>query len=209
MHGGSCELDDANRMPLDNDSDLTSLQRTVAHALRHAPEYYFLEMDSCGWVDFDHLLLALRYHRRSWLGLTRSDLQRVIKKAQGWAQFEIKGNRIRALYGHSLDLPEVACMALPPYVLYHGTCGSLRDAIRVEGLRPMNRTRVQLSSNWNYSFNVAHAKAIRPMVLSIRARDAADSGTTFWKCSCHNWLAVSVPAQFVEFPPPGKATRPI
>jgi putative RNA 2'-phosphotransferase len=189
--------DAVSNLHADLSREREGLLRTIAHALRHAPEQYYLEMDSGGWVDIQHLLLALQYQRRRWLNLTSSDLRKVIGKSSDSSRFEVKGNRIRASYGHSVDVPELSPAAFPPHILYHGTCGTLLEVIRAEGLRPMGRSRVQLSSNWKYSHTVARTKATQPIVLSVQASAAADSGVMFWKCNSHAWLADSLPAQFI------------
>ncbi|MBI3468413.1 MAG: RNA 2'-phosphotransferase, partial [Planctomycetes bacterium] len=74
-----------------------------SHALRHAPEKYFLIMDSRGAVDLECFLLAIRYHRPEWASLTVEDIHRI--SGSGWnTRFEISGTRIRALYGHSVPI---------------------------------------------------------------------------------------------------------
>lgn len=60
-------------MTLDK-QDLGALSRTLLHALRHAPEKYFLELDDDGWVNLDLLLLALQYERPEWSSIRVNDL---------------------------------------------------------------------------------------------------------------------------------------
>jgi len=55
-------------MALEN-HDQVAFSRTLLHALRHAPEQYFLELGSGGWVSLDHVALALRYARAGWSDL--------------------------------------------------------------------------------------------------------------------------------------------
>ena len=45
--------------------DQSALARTLFHALRHAPEHYFLELDAEGWTVANNVLLALRMRDRS------------------------------------------------------------------------------------------------------------------------------------------------
>lgn len=47
-----------------NRAELRRLSRTVAHALRHEPWLYELEMDEAGWVPVEQLLDALRSKRQ-------------------------------------------------------------------------------------------------------------------------------------------------
>lgn len=173
-----------------------ALLRTLAHALRHKPQSYFLEMDSDGWVDMNHLLLALRHQHANWSALTSSDLQRIVE-AGPYPRFEIRNRRMRALYGHSINVISVPTPDIPPGKLYHGTCQTLLDSIREIGLQPMGRRYVHLSTSWNYSKNVASSKASRPVVLTIRAKAAATAGITFWKSCNHVWLVNSLSPEFI------------
>jgi putative RNA 2'-phosphotransferase len=49
--------------------DLTRLSKTLAHALRHAPWLYELELDDAGWTPVAALLQALRQQRPAWCTL--------------------------------------------------------------------------------------------------------------------------------------------
>lgn len=178
------------------------LLRTVAHALRHEPEAHFLEMDADGWVDLDLLLLSLRYSRPECGQLSADDL-RVVAGEEGSARFEIKGDKIRALYGHSCATNQYRSSQEQPVFLYHGTRADLLDSIRVDGLRPMRRKFVQLSSVWDYASAVAHKETGTPVVLVVGAYKAAEAGTAFYPANGHVWLADAVPPQFILIPSPG------
>lgn len=172
-----------------------SLLRTIAFALRHDPHRFFLSMDAEGWVNLDHLLLALRHERREWADIDLTSLRRVTQNNNG-TRIEVQGNRIRALYGHSVCGVGDATPVLPPPLLYHGTCmGNVGEILRLD-LQPMRRNHVHLTSDWNYANEVAATKS-RPVVLSVRAQVAADTGVRFWKTNEHVWLSDAIPAQFV------------
>lgn len=187
-------------MLLENDRPL--FLRTVAHALRHAPESHFLEMDADGWVDLDLLLLSLRYSRPECGPLSADDLKAVVGE-EGAARFEIKGDKIRALYGHSRATSQYRPSPERPVFLYHGTRADLLDSIRADGLRPMRRRFVHLSSDWNYASAVANKETGTPVVLVVGAYKAAEAGTAFYPANGHVWLADTVPPQFLLIPSPG------
>jgi len=96
------------------------LSKRVAHALRHAPWVYELELDEEGWAPVDQLLTALRQARREWRDLTVDDLAAMIAHS-GKRRYEMRDGRIRALYGHSLPGKLRKEQARPPDILYHGT----------------------------------------------------------------------------------------
>jgi putative RNA 2'-phosphotransferase len=79
------------------------VSKVLSHALRHAPWLYELELDDEGWASLDAVLAALRAEHESWQGLLRADLERVVAGGAK-RRHEIAGDRIRALYGHSLRL---------------------------------------------------------------------------------------------------------
>lgn len=60
-------------------------------------------------------------------------------------RYEVDGNYIRAVYGHSVDVAiqsgDTAPSAIPE-TLYHGTAEGNLDAILTDGLRPMSRQKV-------------------------------------------------------------------
>ena len=68
-------------------------------------------------------------------------------------RFELKDDKIRALYGHSyyyssnLFTKIHKTASKPPAILYHGTSPSAAKNIMSEGLRPINRQYVHLSTD--------------------------------------------------------------
>ncbi|MGB2698184.1 MAG: RNA 2'-phosphotransferase, partial [Candidatus Zixiibacteriota bacterium] len=75
-----------------------SISKFMALVLRHSPERFGLKLDSRGFVPLDKLLKVLQ-NRFSKIELV--DIQK-IGDASSKERFEIKGNKIRARYGHSI-----------------------------------------------------------------------------------------------------------
>src|SRR5689334_1737897 len=96
------------------------LSRAISHALRHEPWLYELEIDDEGWTSLTRLIEALRRTEPAWQSLGRSDVERMIAKADK-QRHEMVGDRIRALYGHSLPGKLTKEPAEPPAALFHGT----------------------------------------------------------------------------------------
>ena len=88
------------------DNSGVQLSKLVSHALRHEPWLYELELDDEGWVSVDALLAAVRSRGGPWENIGRQDLTDMIESATK-QRHELEGDRIRALYGHSV--PSVAC----------------------------------------------------------------------------------------------------
>jgi putative RNA 2'-phosphotransferase len=172
------------------------LSRVVSHALRHEPWLYELELDEAGWVSVQSLVEALRLER-GWSSLTVGDVEAMVAGA-GKQRHEIRGGRIRALYGHSLPGRIDRVPAAPPVELFHGTSPAAAEAIRVDGLHPMGRQFVHLSADRDTARAVGARKAPEPVILAVAAREAAAAGVAFYVGNEKVWLADSVPARFIE-----------
>lgn len=174
----------------------TDLSRAVSHALRHEPWLYELELDEAGWVSVQSLVEALRLER-GWSSLAVGDVEAMVAGASK-QRHEIRGGRIRALYGHSLPGRVERVPAPPPVELFHGTSPAATGVIRVEGLRPMGRQFVHLSVDRATAEAVGARKAPEPVILAVAAREAAAAGLAFYVGNEKVWLADSVPARFIE-----------
>lgn len=100
--------------------DFNLLSKAVSHALRHEPWLYELELDDQGWVDIEDLISALQCQRSEWKELSQADIVKMINTSSK-QRHEMDGNRIRALYGHSLSGKLQKRQAVPPERLFHGT----------------------------------------------------------------------------------------
>ncbi|MBI3468412.1 MAG: RNA 2'-phosphotransferase [Planctomycetes bacterium] len=83
-------------------------------------------------------------------------------------------------------------------MLYHGTALERLPSIQQDGLRPMQRQQVHLTSNEKYAQTVAASTGDYPIVLSVQAGDAFRAGVAFHQASCHVWLTDAVPPQFIS-----------
>lgn len=176
--------------------DLTALNRTMSHALRHEPWLYELKLDSEGWTPVEALLAALRSEKAEWKDLGPADFAEVIRTSAK-NRHEMRDGRIRALYGHSIPGKLARTASPPPERLYHGTSPKALDAIRESGLLPMARQYVHLSNNRPDAVAVGRRKHPQPVILSVRAADAAAAGVAFHAGNDKVWLADGVPWRFI------------
>jgi putative RNA 2'-phosphotransferase len=172
------------------------LSKLLSLILRHEPEKFGLALDDEGWVGLPELLTAVR-QRRDWQQATEVEIQEVVESSDK-QRFEIDGERIRARYGHSVpqavSYPEVE----PPELLYHGTSPEVLPAIRAEGLRSMKRQYVHLSVDTEQARAVGRRHSSRPVILTVRAREAWQAGVKFYQPEARLYLSPAVPAAFVE-----------
>ncbi|MFJ3494930.1 RNA 2'-phosphotransferase [Streptomyces sp. NPDC086091] len=176
-------------------------QRTVkvskylAKHLRHQPERIGLVLDEGGWTEIEALIAAARAHG---FRFSRDELDHVVA-ANDKKRFAVEGTRIRASQGHSVEVDLGLPPATPPAYLYHGTVARTLDAIRAEGLRPMNRHDVHLSADRQTATRVG-ARRGRPVVLSVDAGTMHRDGHVFRVSANGVWLTRAVPPAYLRFP---------
>ncbi len=178
------------------DMDYMRLSKTVAYALRHDPWLYELELDEEGWTSIESLLSALREGKREWENVTEEDLHKIIKD-ESKKRYEIKDDKIRALYGHSLEKRIKKEPGEPPEFLFHGTSEKAYEKIKEIGLRPMSRQYVHLSIDTDMAQKVGKRKNKNPVILKVLAGKAYKDKINFYKGNEHVWLSDYVPPKYI------------
>ncbi len=177
--------------------DPVKLSKTLAHALRHAPQDYNLALDDQGWADAHALITTLRA-RRAFATLSLEALAHFVDHQQDKRRFELVDGRIRACYAHSIPTPIAREPATPPDLLYHGTPPRAVEAILREGLKPMSRQHVHMSDDVKTALVVGSRRAQTPTLLVIDASAAHRAGVTFYHGNDETWLADAVPPAFIR-----------
>jgi putative RNA 2'-phosphotransferase len=179
------------------DFDPARLVRTIGFALRHNPAHFGLDLDEGGWASLEDLVIAIRFDRYDWALIDEPVLKAVIG---GSDRFEIRDSRIRATYGHSIELGKPPPVAAPPPLLFHGTTEEALEAIRREGLKPMGRRFVHLTSDREYAMQVANAKQSDTVVI-VQAATANIAGRVFRCASSRVWLTERIEPVFLATGP--------
>ena len=174
--------------------------KAISYVLRHNPSQFGIELDSEGWVDIDVLCKALETHNPC-AYVTREGIEAIIAASEK-KRFEIKGNRIRATYGHSIEQKIEYTPQKPPTVLYHGTTHQAYREIAGlsgKGLKPMGRQYVHLSSDIKTAITVGKRRDPNPIVFSINARLMYDDGIEFYHTGNDTtWLCDSIPKYYIK-----------
>jgi putative RNA 2'-phosphotransferase len=173
------------------------ISRAMSHALRHEPWLYELELDDEGWAPVDALIEALRRAGPEWKLILRADVERVLVQADK-KRHELEGDRVRALYGHSVPGKLKKEAAPPPPLLFHGTSADVVSEIMASGLLPMGRQYVHLSAARDVAIEVGKRKGANLVVLVVDAARAHEAGVAFYTGNEKVWLADHVPPQFVS-----------
>ena len=169
----------------------------LSYVLRHNPGALDLDLDPGGWADVDALIERARTEGRS---LSRARLRHVLDAGEK-TRFTLSadGAKIRANYGHSIDVDLGLEPTAPPERLYHGTARQALPAIREEGLRPQSRQYVHLSPTPDEATAVGRRHGT-PVVLPIKAPALHDAGHTLYRSTDTVWLTRRVPPSFIQFP---------
>lgn len=162
----------------------TRLSKFLSGALRHFPDDAGIELDESGWADYDDVLAAVTRK----YGWADARALRAVIATDPKGRFErepatnaggtdeasaggpgTEAGRVRAAYGHSVDVDLDAGDGPVPDALYHGTAPRNLAAIREEGLRPMGRQQVHLSGTREEALAVGRRHAADPALLRIDA----------------------------------------
>jgi len=180
---------------------LIKLSKFLALILRHQPERFALALDEEGWASLSEIMEILK-GLPNFRWANRSDVMEVVEEGtgDGKKRFEVKDGRVRALYGHSFDRPIQYEPTAPPARLYHGTAPDALEAIRHEGLKPMERQYVHLSPDRETAVKVGSRHSAHPVIVTVYAAEAHDAGIEFYHPEGTIYLARRIPPRFLELP---------
>lgn len=184
----ACPVCGARGDPVLDGRKRVQLSKFLSGALRHFPEDAGLTLTERGWAEYSQVVDVVT-NRYSWVDEEAIDAV-ITTDPKGRFEREDAGRRrngtneertadrgrIRAAYGHSVDVTLEPGDGSIPDRLYHGTAPSNREAIASEGLRPMNRREVHLSRTPEEARTVGARHATAPIVFAVDARGLLENG---------------------------------
>jgi putative RNA 2'-phosphotransferase len=177
--------------------NLIHVSKTLSYILRHAAAKYDLETDQNGWVEIQKLLEVVRNNHIEWKNIQKSDLIEIVNSCPK-QRFELKDEKIRAKYGHSIALKITTSSTEPPPILYHGTSLQNIKLVFKDGLKPMLRQYVHLSSNIKTALEVGYRKSSNPVVIKVYAKKAYEDKINFYIGNEDTWLSDYIPPEYLE-----------
>lgn len=172
-----------------NDALKTKISKFMSYLLRHNPMK--LKMDEEGFVNFEEFLNLVQ---KKYISIKREDLMSVARQNE---RYEIIDDRIRAIYGHSIGV-SYNLNQVKIDKLYHGTTQKAIEGIMKEGLKPMKRLKVHLSSNIEAAIRVGKRRTANPIILEIDAISAVDQGIKIEKATDKVYLTDFIPPKFIK-----------
>jgi len=153
------------------------LSKLMSALLRHIPWEAGLRLDEEGWVSVHELARAIRErwrNREQYQWVTPEHIVAVaLLDPKGRFQLTSDKRFIRASYGHSIRVRlghrELGVEEVPQ-LLYHGTVASRLPSILREGLKPMKRVAVHLTSSVDDAIDTARRHGRDVVLLGIDTR---------------------------------------
>lgn len=192
IRGEACTCGEPGALML-TDEQTERLGRFISGALRHFPDDLGLAMDQHGWVDVGVLCDTMKT-RYKWAN--KEKLFSIIESDEK-GRYEIKANKIRARYGHSvdvdLDYPE---NTLPE--LYYGASREEVDILLEKGIKPMKQRYVHLSTSPEKAIEVAKIHTEDPVLIIVNAGDAQNDGVSMLSATENIVLSEKIPPEYLS-----------
>ena len=169
----------------------TAVSKYMSYLLRHNPEN--LKMDDKGFVRISDLLKNLRKR----YDVDERFIKEVVEKSDR-RRFQIVNDKIRAVYGHTIDVGIKFPVDERVRFLYHGTTEQSASVILKEGLKPMKRRWVHLSATPEIAKDVEKRRTPKPTILVVDAEKARQEGVKFYKATDQVYLSEEVPSKFIK-----------
>jgi putative RNA 2'-phosphotransferase len=175
-----------------------SLARRLALVLRHAPEKFDLEMDINGWVDVKDIVRQFKKQggkRNHWL---RPHHLSAVVETDPKGRYDIRGNTIRATYGHTVEIEIDLPTDNIPDALYY-PCDPVETENLLEvGISPSGRSHVHLSASIKTAAEAGHVHFALPTILEIDTAQMIAAGETIWHAGITVYLTDNTPAKYLS-----------
>lgn len=192
FRGEHCVCGSSGQLLLD-ETKTEQLGRLVAGGLRHFPGDLGLEMDSRGWVDLIKLGDVVRSRHR-WAG---KEMVVALVMSDPKERYEISGDRVRARYGHSVDV-ELDHPTNTLSKLYYGASEEEADRILEIGLKAASQRYVHLSTTPEKAWHVATFRTGNPRVIQADATAAQHEDVVMMTVNEDIVISDTIPAKFLS-----------
>ena len=180
-----------------NDRELDHLGRVVTGILRHFPDRYQLTIDPQGWVSLPQMVRAISSRHPSYHWLRASHLV-AIAETDAKGRYEVRDDRIRATYGHTLEVePDLPTENIPDRLYYPVTAEEAEIVLEV-GLKPSDRKKVHLSKTAGDARSAGSVRTPEPIILEVDATRARADGLVIRKAGKTVFVVDRVPAEYLK-----------
>jgi putative RNA 2'-phosphotransferase len=170
------------------------ISKFLSGLLRHFPEDYNLKISNRGWADTTDVFDALK---NKYSDMTLDKIYAVVSMDDK-GRYEVNNGKIRATYGHSVDVNLEANNDAVPDVLYHGTSEDAVPSIMSDGLKPMSRQHVHLTDDEDEAQNVGGRHSKDVVLLIVNTVDMMNDGIDIVKRGKMVYTCDKVPSKYIE-----------
>jgi len=169
------------------------LSRFLTFLLRHKPKDYPLAIDREGFAPWQEVVNMVQ---ERFYDVTEEQIRSLIAGGSK-KRFELRGDKVRATYGHSFPVDLGSADVAPPAELYFGAAHDLAQSMLHSGLTPRDRQYVHLSVTAEEAESVAKRHDPSPAIIVVDAQAAHAEGIQFYE-SGPLFLVENVPAKFLS-----------
>ena len=113
-------------------------------------------------------------------------------------RYEFRNNRLRATYGHSIDVN----LDLPtddiPEMLFYPATEEEWEILLETGLKPADRAMVHLSKTFKAADIAGRHRGDNPIILAIDTKKAIDAGLVIMKAATTVYLTDEMPPEYLS-----------
>jgi putative RNA 2'-phosphotransferase len=190
-----------------NDRELDHLGRVMTGILRHFPDRYHLTVDEHGWIPLAQIVRAVSQQHRAYHWLRVHHLV-AIAESDPKGRYEVRDDRIRATYGHTLDIALDLPTENVPDHLYFPVTGEEAALVLEVGLRPSDRKKVHLSKTAADARAAGSVRTPEPVILEIDAKRARAGGLVIMQAGKTVFLTDQVPPEYLRRLASGEPATP-
>lgn len=205
LHFSPVTIPEVNKMqetkrqfkPETEERRLERISKFISMILRHRPEVIGITLDEHGWADVNELIKGINETGEE-VEFSKDTLETIVKtdKKQRYS-FSQDKTLIRANQGHSIPVDVELEKKEPPKVLYHGTGSRFVKSIQEQGLLPMERLYVHLSTDVETATNVGKRHGT-PVIFKVNAEQMQKDSYDFFQSVNGVWLTKEVLAKYLE-----------
>lgn len=179
-----------------NDDELSRISKAMAGSLRHFPEKFGLEMDEQGFVYIRDFIDAMKksHPRYRWLRLHH--IVALIETDEK-GRYQISNGKMRATYGHTIELDLKHPTDNIPEELYYPTTPEEEDIILETGLKPSDRKMVHLSRTYDDALTAGRVRTDAPVILRVNAAEMISAGLEIQHAAKTVFLTREVPPEYL------------
>ncbi|WP_297438585.1 RNA 2'-phosphotransferase [Thermococcus sp.] len=169
------------------------VSKLMAYILRHSPEEFGLKLDREGFIPLEELVNALR---RVYPDVTEEFVREIVERDPK-GRYEIRDGKIRARYGHSFEVRLNHGEDTETKILYHGTPKRNLGRIMEEGLKPMKRQFVHLTTSREEALETGRRHGRDVVLLVIDADCLRRKGLKVYKAGKNVRIVERVPPECI------------